>query len=252
MRTNSTKALVMRDKVAVGTLCTTASPLMAERLGHAGYDFLIVDLQHGETNLGALQCMLQAISATPAIPLVRIPANLPMHIQRALDLGAYGIVVPLVESGAEAEAIVRSVRYAPAGSRSWGPVRGTLYGGADYFDRSASELLTIVMLETEAGLQNARAILDVAGIDGCFIGPNDLSISLGFASELATLPPAVEEAIAQILSATKSAGKTCGIQCFSAESAAWRIAQGFRFISVSSDLRMAHAAATATLKIVKA
>ncbi len=174
-----------------------------------------------------------------------------VHIQRALDLGAYGVVVPLVDTRADAEAVVASVRYAPVGGRSWGPVRGALYGGPDYFSKSADELLVIVMLETAAGLRNAREILGVPGIDGCFIGPNDLSISLGFAPELATWPNEVEAAIADIVAATRETGKVAGIQCFSVESGAARIAQGFRFVSILSDLRMARIAASAALRTVR-
>ena len=251
LRANLAKAKIGRGEVAVGTLCTTASTLMAEALGHAGYDYLIVDLQHGENNLGNLQGMLQAISATPAIPLVRVPGNLPIYIQRTLDLGAYGVVVPLVDTRADAQAVVASVRYAPVGGRSWGPVRGAMYGGADYFAKSQDELLVIVMLETEAGMRNARDILSTPGIDGCFIGPNDLSISLGFSPELTQLPDAVEAGIADILSATRETGKVGGIQCFSSETATTRINQGFRFVSISSDLRMARASATAILRTVR-
>lgn len=243
MRANAAKQKARRGEVALGTLCTTASPLMAETLGHAGYDFLVVDLQHGENNLGNVQEMLQAISATPAIPMVRVPANVPLYIQRALDLGAYGIVVPLVDDAADAEAVVASVRYAPAGQRSWGPVRGSLYGGSDYFHASADQIFTLAMIETAAGLRNVRAILEVQGIDGCFIGPNDLSISLGHAPEAAALAAYVEDAIAAILDAARATGKVSGIQCFGFESARARIAQGFRFVSVLSDLRLARAAA---------
>jgi 4-hydroxy-2-oxoheptanedioate aldolase len=251
MRENLAKAKLRRGEVAVGTLCTTSSTLLAESLGHAGYDYLIVDLQHGENNLGNLQGMLQAVSATPAMPMVRVPANVPVYIQRTLDLGAYGIVVPLVDTRADAEAVVASVRYAPTGGRSWGPVRGALYGGPDYFTQSPDELLVIVMLETAAGLRNARDILRVPGIDGCFIGPNDLSIALGKAPELAQLPDAVEAAIAAILATTRETGKVGGIQCFSVESAKARIAQGFRFISILSDLRMARATAAEALRTVR-
>jgi 4-hydroxy-2-oxoheptanedioate aldolase len=224
---------------------------MAEALGYSGYDFLIVDLQHGENNLADVQGMLQAISSTPAVPLVRVPANQAVYIQRALDLGAYGIVVPLVDNARDAESIVESVRYAPAGRRSWGPVRGALYGGADYFANAHAELLTIVMLETADGLANARSILGVPGIDGCFIGPNDLSVSLGFASELADLPVPVEQAIETIVAACAAAGTFAGIQTYSAAAASRRIAQGFRFVSIQSDLRMARSAATDILRAVR-
>lgn len=252
MRTNRTRTIIAAGNVALGTLGTTASPLMVEALGHAGFDFIVIDLQHGENNLGNVQAMLQAVSATPATPLVRLPANAPIYIQRTLDLGAYGVVVPMVESRSEAEAIVRSVRYAPHGQRSWGPVRGTLYGGPDYFESAAGELMTIVMLESEAGLGNAPAILATPGIDGCFIGPNDLSIALGFGPEQADLPAPVEAAIARILAASLASGKFAGIQCFSPEAAVARIAQGFRFVSILSDLRMARSYAGAVVKSLRA
>ena len=106
---------------------------MAETLGHLGYDWVLVDLQHGENNLGNLAPMLTALSATPAVPWVRVVSNDAALIQRVLDLGAYGVVVPLVNTAGEAEAAVRAMRYPPKGERSWAPIRGALYGGADYF-----------------------------------------------------------------------------------------------------------------------
>ena len=115
MRTNTSKAMALAGKPALGTMCNAASPLIGEWLGHSGYDFVVVDLQHGENNLDSVQVMLQALSSTPAIPVVRVPANVPMYIQRVLDLGAYGVIVPLVNTRAEAEAVAASVRYAPKG-----------------------------------------------------------------------------------------------------------------------------------------
>ena len=115
-----------------------------------------------------------------------------MYIQRALDLGAYGIIVPQVDTKAQAEAVAASVRYAPAGARSWGPVRGSIYGGADYFSKSAEELLTLPMLESAQALRNAREIIAVPGIDGCFVGPADLNITLGFSPEAPGLGAATD------------------------------------------------------------
>ncbi len=173
MRPNQTKRRLLQGKAALGTFCLGGSPLLTETLGQAGYDFVIVDCQHGESNPGNLLAMLQAVSCTPATPLVRVTANAPADLQRALDLGAYGLVVPMVNTRAEAEVVLRSVRYAPAGARSWGPIRGGLYGGADYFAKAHEELLVIAMLETAEAVRNAGEILGVPGIDGCFIGPND-------------------------------------------------------------------------------
>jgi 4-hydroxy-2-oxoheptanedioate aldolase len=251
MRINIAKARVARGDPALGTLCTTSSPLMAEALGHAGYDFVVVDLQHGENNLGNLQPMLQALSSTPAVPMVRVPANMPVYIQRALDLGAYGIIVPLVGTAEEARRAVASLRYAPCGERSWGPVRGALYGGADYFDGAQAELVLLAMIETDAGLRNARDIMNVDGVDGCFIGPNDLSIALRHKPEQKALPAAVDDAIASILAAAQAAGKVGGIQCFDDAQARVRLAQGFRYVSVQSDLRMARATAATTLRALR-
>jgi 4-hydroxy-2-oxoheptanedioate aldolase len=251
MRPNLTKRLLAAGKPAIGLFCTTASALGAEALGHAGYDFVTVDMQHSENDLGNLQGMLQAVSATPATPLVRVPANMAVYIQRSLDMGAYGVMVPLVNTREEAEAILQSVRYAPAGARSWGPVRGMLYGGPDYFAKSSEELLTIVMLETAESARNAREILATPGIDACFIGPNDLCITLGFPSGLLELPAPVEEAIGTILQAAQATGKAAGIQVFGAEAANARIAQGFRFVSVMSDIVMMRQTAAQTLKAIK-
>jgi 4-hydroxy-2-oxoheptanedioate aldolase len=232
-------------------MCNAASPLVAEFLGHSGYDFVVVDLQHGENNLDNVSTMMQALSSTPATPVVRVPANVPMYIQRALDLGAYGIIVPQVNDKAEAEAVMASIRYAPEGARSWGPVRGVIYGGADYFAKSAEEILTLVMLESAAALRNAREILSVAGVDGCFIGPADLNISLGFSPDAPELGKATEDGIAAILAVTRDLGKVAGIHATSVDDAKRRVAQGFRFMTIMADLRMMRAGATQALAAVR-
>ena len=251
MRTNQSKKLAREGKPAIGTMCNAASPLIGEWLGHSGYDFVVVDLQHGENNLDSVQVMLQALSSTPATPVVRVPANVPMYIQRVLDLGAYGVIVPLVNTRAEAEAVVASVRYAPKGARSWGPVRGAIYGGADYFSKSSEELLTLVMIESAEGLANAREILAVDGVDGCFVGPADLNISLGTLAGSARAcegdrgghrrDPRGAQARARSPACTRSASTT----------RRRRIAQGFRFLTVMAETRMIRAGATQVLAALK-
>ncbi len=132
MRPNGTKQRLATGQPAFGLFVSSASGLTAELVGDLGFDWVLVDLQHGENNLGNLSPMLQAVSTTAATPFVRVASNDPTVIQRALDLGAYGIVVPLVNTPAEAEAAVRAAKYPPRGERSWGPIRGALYGGPDY------------------------------------------------------------------------------------------------------------------------
>ena len=251
MRPNGTKRMAREGRTALGTMCNAASPLIAEWLGHSGYDFIVVDLQHGENNLDSVSVMLQALSSTPATPIVRVPANVPMYIQRVLDLGAYGVIVPLVNNRAQAEAVVASVRYAPKGARSWGPVRGAIYGGADYFAQSAETLLTLVMLESAEALRNAREIFAVDGVDGCFVGPADLNISLGFSPDLPQLPKETEDGIAAICAETRAAGKIAGVHAFSVDDARHRIAQGFRVITVMAETRMIRAGATQALTALR-
>lgn len=253
MRPNLTKEVAKSGKPALGMMANVASPLLAEALGHSGYDFLIVDMQHGETDMHTIQAMLQAVSATPATPLVRVPANLPVYIQRILDFGAYGLIVPMVNTPGEAAAAVEAVRFPPKGNRSFGPFRASIYGGGDYFAKSASELLTLVMLETAQGVANAEEILDIDGVDGCFIGPGDLNISLGFTPDtLPVLAPETETAIAKILTAAKTKGKIAGIQTFSFDDARKRIAQGFHLVSVLTDLRMLRAQVAEAAKAMRA
>lgn len=247
MRPNLTRQRLHDNQPAFGTMCNAASPLVAETLGHSGYDFVIIDLQHGENNLENAQVMFQALGNTPATPVVRVAAGLPVYIQRALDMGAYGVIVPLVNNRQDAEAVVASVRYAPEGNRSWGPARGLLYGGADYFAQSAQTLLTFVMIESAEGLRNAEEILSVPGVDGVFVGPMDLGISLGFSPNTPKLATEVEEAIARIAATAKQCGKFAGIQTSSTEEAQRRVAEGFRFVSVLADTRMMRVSATETL-----
>ena len=252
MRSNTSKKMALGGETALGTMCNCASPLIAEWLGHSGYDFIVVDLQHGENNLDGVQHMLQALSSTKAIPIVRVPSNVPMYIQRVLDLGAYGVIVPQVNTKAEAEAVVASVRYAPKGNRSWGPVRGSIYGGADYYANSASELLTLVMLESAEALANAREILAVDGVDGCFVGPADLNISLGHSPDtLPALHADTDKAIQAIAAAAKATGKIAGAHTFSIDDAKNRIAQGYRFLTVMAETRMIRAGATEALKALR-
>ena len=251
MRANVVRQLWQQGRPAVGSLLTLNSPLMAEVMGHVGFDWLGVDLQHSETNLAQVEAMFQAVSSTPAMPFTRVAGNDSILIQRVLDLGAYGIIVPYVQTVEEAEAAVRAAKYPPRGVRSWGPIRGALYGGPDYFDHANAETVVIVMLETRQAVANARTILSVDGVDGCFIGPNDLSVSYGERPE-SGVSPTVEEGIQAVLAAARATGTAAGIQTYDAETAVRRAEQGFRFIGLSSEVRLATAAARTALAATRA
>ena len=147
-------------------------------MAHAGWDSLVVDMQHGMIDYQMMVTMLQAISTTNTVPLVRVPWNDPAHIQKALDAGAYGIICPMINNRAEAEKFVGSCRYAPLGYRSSGPIRASLYGGADYHMKANDIVLAFGMIETAEAMENLDEIMSVKGLDAIYVGPSDLSISL--------------------------------------------------------------------------
>jgi 4-hydroxy-2-oxoheptanedioate aldolase len=223
MRPNTARQRLEAGRPILGATVTCASPLVAETMGHLGYDWVLLDLQHGENNLGNLASLLTAVSATPTVPWVRVVSNDGPLIQRVLDLGAYGVVVPLVNNAREAEAAVRAMRYPPKGDRSWGPIRGTLYGGPDYHANAEHELQLVVMIETADGIANADEIFAVDGVDGCLIGTNDFSLSLGLpprpVPDATPMDPRVEEAAQRVLEAARKRGKAPGS---SRPTPAWR------------------------------
>jgi len=251
VRTNVAKKLLREGKPAIGTWISTRSPIQAEMMGHVGFDWILVDTEHGETDIDALAGMLQAISATPTNPLVRLTANEPWFFKKALDLGAYGVVVPMVNSVEDAKAAVQACRYPPLGGRGWGPTRGVMYGGSDYFEKANDELLLIVQTESRTAVEQIHEILSLPGIDGCFIGPNDLSVSYGFSPGMKQLPDEVEEGIQQILRGAREVGKFAGIHTFTIESAKRRLTEGFLFLAIMGDMRFAQAGAQAALAALR-
>ena len=153
----------------------------AEVMARQGFDALCVDLQHGTAEMKDVGPLLQAISQTDTVPVVRVAWNEPAAIMKALDLGAYGIIVPLVNNAEEAAMAVAACRYPPVGMRSSGPVRAVHYGGADYVAHANDEIVVMAMIETKEGLANLDAICATPGLDAVYIGPADLSFALGLA-----------------------------------------------------------------------
>ncbi|MGN6698700.1 MAG: HpcH/HpaI aldolase family protein [Thermomicrobiales bacterium] len=240
MRPNAAKQLLLSGKPAIGIFLSANSPLVAEAVGKTGLSWVCVDMQHGEANLGTLSPLLTAISATPAIPYARVPYNNFQESGGALALGPYGNSGPLVNTAAEAQAAVQAAKYPPRGNRSYGPIRGALYSGGDYFGGADQETALIVMIETKEGVENAEAILGVDGVDGCYIGPSDLSIAYGVAPNVGSaeqLDPAVEEAIARVVAAGRATGKIVGMHLFTAAAANRRLAQDIKMIGLGSELR---------------
>ena len=191
--------------------------------------------------------MLQAISASPAIPLARASCNNAAEIMRWLDAGAYGLICPMISTRADAEAFVSCCRYPPVGIRSFGPSRGLLYGGSDYFAHANAEILTLAMIETREGLENLDAIVDMPGLDGIYVGPNDLAVALGHAPSPENDHPEMVAAIDRIVTKTKAAGKMLGIFCSGGAGAAQRRREGFDMVTPGNDAMMIKAASAAAI-----
>ncbi|MHB1249641.1 MAG: HpcH/HpaI aldolase family protein [Polaromonas sp.] len=243
MRSNHLKEMCQRREAAVNGWLTIASPYAAEVMGHQGFDAVTVDMQHGMIGFAQAVGMFQALSATPALPLARVSCNDPALLMQMLDAGAYGIICPMISSVEEARSFVSACRYPPLGTRSFGPTRGLLYGGPDYFQRANHEILTLAMIETRAGLDALEAILAVDGLDGVFVGPNDLSLAMGKAPKSEPDDKEVRDAIVHICARTLADGKIPGIFCSGGDAAARRIAEGFLLVTPGTDVALLSQAA---------
>jgi 4-hydroxy-2-oxoheptanedioate aldolase len=247
MRENTVKQQWRAGDVTYGAWLGIPSSLSAEAMAHQGYDWICIDMQHGAVDYGAAFSMMQAINTTPAVPFVRVPWNDTSAINRALDAGAYGVIVPMVNSAEEARRAVAACRYAPVGARSWGPVRAQFALGGNYFERAHDEIACVIMIETKRAVEQLDEILAVPGIDAVYVGPADLSITLG-------LPPgldnggAFEEARLRIAEACKAHGAIAGMHA-NASLAAKHAAAGYQMITITHDVGALVSAASADLKL---
>ena len=235
MRKNTLKEKMLAGVATTNGWCAFGSSYSAEILGHAGFDSVTVDMQHGMFDFSAVVAMLQALSATPAVPIVRVPWNDTATIMHVLDAGAYGIICPMVNDRADAERLVAACRYAPTGMRSYGPARGLLYGGPDYFDHANDEIVVFAMIETLEGIKNLDDILATPGLDGVYIGPNDLALVLGARVGTDLTDKRCVDAIAHILSRAQHHKKLAGIFCASGDVGAIRRKQGFAMATLSHE-----------------
>ena len=234
MRENSLRAVWAQRGVALGGWLTLPSAMSAEIMANAGFDWVCVDMQHGMIGFADMVRMLQGISSTETVPLVRVPRNEPGIIGRSLDAGAWGVVVPMVNSQQEAEAAVAACRYAPTGIRSYGPLRANYYAGFDYFSRANREVTCIVMVETKEAVDNVEAIVSVPGVDAVYVGPADLGVTLGLAPAPDHPESTFTEALDRVLDACRRHNVVPGI-AGNAQTAGKRVEQGFQLVEVASD-----------------
>ena len=246
------KQLWRENKCVTMGWLSLSNSFTAEVMARQGFDALVVDMQHGLTDMANLWPMLQAISQTDTVPVVRVAWNEPAAIMKALDLGAYGIIVPLVNNAKEAAQAVAACRYPPVGMRSNGPVRAVHNGGADYVANANNEIVVMAMIETKEGIANLDAICATPGLDAVYIGPADLSFALGLAPRGDNPDPLHMATCDKILAAAHKAGIKCVMHCASAAFAAGAVKRGFDMIMLTSDLACMIAGARAQLDELKA
>ncbi|MDQ3855095.1 MAG: aldolase/citrate lyase family protein [Chloroflexota bacterium] len=256
MRTNHVRQQLSQGQPSVGLWLSLPSPEGAEYISRLGFDWLVVDTEHNAIDIRTLGQMLSAISASASAPMVRIPWNAPEHFKRALDAGAWGLVVPMVNSREEAEMAVEATRYPPLGARSVGGSRHALTWHAtasDYYARANEEVLLVVQIEHVRAVERVDEIIGVPGIDACFIGPNDLGASMGIGLGVGyeDEDPRIVEALAHVRETADRLGVAPGIHCSGGDGVIRRIREGFRFCGMASELRYMLAGLSEDLKKVR-
>ena len=235
--------------------CALASPIVVEVMGREGFSAVAIDMQHGLWDFAAAVTGIGAIHAAGAAPVLRIPYNDDAMVSRALDVGAEGIVAPMINTLEDARRFVAVAKFPPLGERSWGPNRAMMLGGLTdqkaYLREANDETVTIAMIETRTALKNLDAIAATEGIDVLFVGPSDLSITMTDGAALEPHSREVETELDKIVAAAKKAGKVAGLYCANAERAVTMGKRGFGFLAVGSDLGFLREGIAAQMKTLK-
>ena len=252
MRKNKLKQMFKEGKPIINGWLQIPCAFSAEVMAHQGWDSCTIDMQHGVIDYPNALSMLQSISTTEVTPLARVNWNEPGQIMKILDAGCYGIICPMVSNRKEAENFVNACLYPSKGYRSFGPIRGLLYGGSDYAKHADNEILKLAMIETKESLEKLDEILDTPNLDGIYIGPADLSLALdeepGFDKPEST--KAYKE-ITRILAAAKKRNLFSGIHNGSVEYAKKMISKGFNLVTVGSDQRFMSSGAKSVIESIK-
>lgn len=242
MRVNHVRRRLEAGEPSIGTWISLPSPEAVEYISELPFDWLVIDAEHNPIDITTLARMFAAMRPSGIAPMVRIPWNTAENVKRVLDVGAWGIVFPMVNSKEEAEMIVEATRYHPDGNRSVGGGRHALsFGttGAEYYRNANEQVLIVAQIEHIKGVENVDEILSVPGINACFIGPNDLaaSMGLGLGVPLESDKPELADAIKTIREACKRHGVASGIHTTGAAAVQQRINEGFQFCAMASELR---------------
>lgn len=251
MSSNMLKKRLQAGKACVNGWLAIPAGFSAEVMAQCGWDSVTVDMQHGVQDYQSMIQCFQAMQAHPVTPMVRVPWNEPGIIGKVLDGGAYGVICPMINTKEEAEALVRSARYAPMGERSFGPYRAAQYAGPDYWQHANEEVLLFAMIETRQAVSNLEAILSVKGINGVYVGPSDLSLSMGKTPTLDPSDATVLEAMDIICKTTRKFGHIAGVHTDGPKTALKRYAEGFQMCTLINDVRLLAVAAQQAIRDVR-
>src|SRR3984885_15264004 len=245
---NKLKARLAAGKACVNGWLAIPSGFSAEVMAQCGWDSVTVDMQHGVQDYQSMVQCFQAMTAHPVTSLVRVPWNEPGIIGKVLDGGAWGVICPMVNTAAEAKALVSYALYPPRGKRSNGPIRAGAYGEATPYQATANdEVLIIPMIETQEAIDNIDAILDVPGVSGIYVGPSDLGLSLGLKPMLDREEPQVLKIYEKLTTACKKRKLFAAIHNGTASYAARAVGMGFQFNTIANDSGLMAMAAKAAV-----
>ena len=227
-----------KGKGAINAWCSIPNAVTAEMMSMNDFDSITIDMQHGLVDYQAALNMLQAISGSGKTPMVRVPWNEPGIIMKSLDAGALGIICPMINTPDDAISFVGATRYAPVGHRSSGPTRAMMVHGPNYHNEANDNIISFAMIETVEALENVEKIAETDGLTGIYIGPSDLSISMGFKPGLDRIEPEMIDAIKKIENACKKNNIKVGIHCLSPSYLKDKLSNGYDLATLASDIRI--------------
>jgi len=250
---NKVKEAWKAGRAVVNGWLAIPNAFSAEMYSQAGWDSVTVDMQHGVQDYLSCVACFQGMQPSGVTPMVRVPWNEPGIIGKVLDAGAYGVICPMINTEAEARALVQYSKYPPRGTRSNGPIRAGVYGEAGGYQKTANdEILVIPMIETQTALDNLEAILDVPGIDGIYVGPSDLGLSMGMIPILDREEPNILKIYERLIAETSKRGIAAGLHNSSPKYAKKMIDMGFKLVTVGgNDVGLMVNAAKAAIKEVR-
>ncbi|MEX0728090.1 MAG: aldolase/citrate lyase family protein [Planctomycetaceae bacterium] len=241
MRKNPVKAALQAGEPQIGTWLSLGNLFATRVMARMGFSWLTVDLEHSPIDWSEAGMLFGAIADAGGVPLARVPRGDHDHIKRVLDAGAFGIIVPMVNTVAEAKIAIAAAKYPPAGNRSVG---GGLHSmnfdatAGEYFKHANNEILVILQTESPEGVDNAEAIYSLPGVDAIFVGPNDLSAQMRGPDGIDPTPEELEAMLQRVLAIGKKVGTPVGLHCMDEAAVKKRIAEGWQFLACGSELRM--------------